>query len=112
MPAKPRVVGASGGDVEEQANGAVLIHLGSQEERRLALRHLLEQVAVLGVPGGQGRQVLRELQQQLQRLRAGDGAEVPGDLLQAGIERAGRHGFSPRVMGTRTVFPHSVHDPS
>src|SRR5260221_9547954 len=30
MPAKPRVVGASGGDVEEQANGAVLIHLGSR----------------------------------------------------------------------------------
>ena len=30
------------------------------------------------------------------------------------VERpgAGRHGSAPRRTGTRTAFPHSVHDPS
>lgn len=65
-----------------------------------------------GVASGQRREFLGELQQQLQPLVPGDRAEVPGDLLQALIERAGRHGFSPRVMGTLTLLPHSVHDPS
>jgi hypothetical protein len=67
---------------------------------------------VPGVAGGQGWQFLGELKQQLQPLVAGDRAEVSGDLLQAGAERAGGHGFSPRVMGTLTLLPHSVHDPS
>jgi hypothetical protein len=67
---------------------------------------------VFGVPAGQGRQLLGELQQQLQPLLVRHGGEVVGDLLQPGIECGGRHGLSPLVIGTRTLFPHSVHDPS
>jgi hypothetical protein len=28
------------------------------------------------------------------------------------MEGDGGHGFAPRLMGTRTLFPHSVQDPS
>ena len=112
MPAKPRVVGASGGRVEEQVHGRVGFDLDGQEQRRLAFRHRLEQVVMLGVAVGQGGQLLGELQQQLQPLLARHGVEVVDDLLQPGIERGGGHGLSPRVMGTRTLLPHSVHDPS
>src|SRR6266536_241175 len=100
--------------VKEEVNDAVVVNLDRHEQRCLALRYLLQQVLVPGVPGGQRRQLLGELQQQLQPFFVRDRAEVPGDLLQPGIEgaRAGGHGFSPRRMGARTEFPHSVHDPS
>ena len=65
-----------------------------------------------GVALGQGRQILGVLQQQLQPVLVRHGGEVLDDLLQPGVKRGGRHGLSPRVMGTRTLFPHSVHDPS
>ncbi len=111
MPASHEWSGLRRG-VEEQVNRAAVVHLDGQEQRRLALGRSLKQVAVPGVASGRGWQFLGELKQHLQPLVARDRAEVPGDLLQARIERAGRHGFSPRVMGTRTVLPHSVHDPS
>ena len=38
-------------------------------------------------------------------------AELVDDVLQPRVERGG-HGLSPWVMGTRTLFPHSVQDPS
>jgi hypothetical protein len=98
--------------IEEQVNRATVVHLDGQEQRRLAFGHPLQQVAVPGVAGGQGWQFLGELQQQLQPFVARDRTEVLDDLPQARVERAGRHGFSPRVIGTRTLFPHSVHDPS
>ena len=65
---------------------------------------------MLGVTLGQGRQVLGILQQQLQPVLVLYRGEVVDDLLQLGVDRS--HGLSPRVMGTRTLFPHSVHDPS
>ena len=112
MAAKPRVVGASAGRLEEQVNGRVRLDLDGQEKRRLAFGHGFEQVTVLGVALGQGRQVLGVLQQQLQPVPVRHGGEVVDDLLQPGMERSRGHGLSPRVMGTRTLFPHSVHDPS
>ena len=93
-------------------NRRVRFHLGGQEERGLAFRHRLEQIVLLGVAGRERRQLLGELQQQLQPVLAHDGVEVVGYPLQPGIQRGSGHGLSPRVMGTRTLFPHSVHDPS
>src|SRR5579875_673254 len=98
--------------VEEQVHRPVVIYLDGQEERRLALRDLLQQLAVAGVPRRQRRQLVGEFQEELQPLLAGKRAEIVGDLLQARVEHGRRHGFSPRVTGTRTEFPHSVHDPS
>src|SRR5215475_4665163 len=98
--------------IEEQVHGRVRVDLDGQEQRRLAFRHRLEQVMLRGVTGRQGRQPLGELQQQLQPFGFRDGIELAGDLLQPGVEGRGGHGFSPRVMGTRTLFPHSVQDPS
>ncbi len=112
MAAKPRVVGASCGRLEEQVHGRVRPDLDRQEQRRLAFGHGLEQVAVLGVALGQGRQVLGELKQQLQPVLVRHGIEVVDDLLQPGMEGGCGHGLTPRVIGTRTLFPHSVHDPS
>jgi hypothetical protein len=93
-------------------NRVAAVHLDGQEQRRLALGHSLKQVAVPGVASGQGWQFPGKLKQQLQPLIARDRAEVLDDLLQARIERFGGHGFSPRMMGTLTLLPHSVHDPS
>ena len=99
------------GCLEEQVHDRVGLDLDGQEKRRLAFGYGLEQVAVLGVALGQGGQVPGELQQQLQPVAVREVVEVVGDLLEPGMERGG-HGLSPRVMGTRTLFPHSVHDPS
>ena len=93
-------------------NDRIRIHLYREEQRRLAFRHGLQQIALRREAVGQGRQLVRELQQQLQPFGVRDGTELVGDLLQPGMEGNGRHGFSPRVMGTPTLFPHSVHDPS
>jgi len=100
------------GRVEEQVNRRVRFYLGRQEERGLAFRHRLEQIVPLGVVRRERRQLLGELQQQLQPVLGHDGVEVVGYLLQPGIQGGSGHGLSPRVMGTRTLFPHSVHDPS
>jgi hypothetical protein len=97
------------GRVEEQVNGVVLADLDGKEQRGLAFRYRLEQVVVVGVALRQAGQVRGELQQQLQPVLAAHGGEVVDDLLQPGT---GGHGLSPRVIGTRTLFPHSVHDPS
>ena len=88
------------------------INLDGEEQRCLAFRHGLQEARVLGVPVGQGRQLLRVFQQELEPVPARHGVEVIDDLLQPGIEGVSGHGLSPRVMGTRTLFPHSVHDPS
>ena len=100
------------GRVEEQADGAVLAKLDSEEQRGLTFRYRLKQAVVFGVALGEAGQFLGELKQQLQPVLVTDGGEVVDDLLQPGIECGGCHGLSPRVIGTRTVFPHSVHDPS
>ena len=111
-----------GRSVEVQVHLLVRLDLNRQEQRRLALRDRLHPVPVPGVALRQGRQVLGELQQQLQPVLVRQAAEIVGDLLQPGIQRgaAGRlrvhgrlgHGLSPRVIGTRTLLPHSVHEPS
>ena len=103
--------------LEEQVHRVVRPDFHRQEQRRLALGHGLEQVAVRGVALGQGRQLLGELQQQLQPVPVRHVVEVVGDLLQPGMQGGAAcglcgHGLSPRVIGTRTLFPHSVHDPS
>ena len=89
--------------VEEQVHGLVRLHLDGQEQRRLALRDLLQQVATLGVALRQGRQLLGELQQQLQPVLVRHGGEIVGDLLQAGMERApyGLPGTGCPVTGCR-----------
>src|SRR5215472_15529653 len=100
------------GRVEEEMNGAFRVDLNGEEQRRLALRHRLEQVRMVREAGRQGRQVAGELQKELQPVTIRKGYEVLGYLLQLRIKRFGGHGFSPRLMGTRTLLPHSVHDPS
>jgi hypothetical protein len=70
-----------------------------------------------GVAGGQRGKFPGELKQQLQPVLAGDRAEVLDDLGEPGMERAGGHGLSghglsPRLIGTLTLLPHSVQDPS
>ncbi len=77
-----------GRGLEEQVHGRVRLDLDGQEKRRLAFGHGLEQVTVLGVALGQGRQVLGELQQQLQPVLVRHGGEVVDDLLQPGMEGA------------------------
>jgi hypothetical protein len=61
-------------------------HLAYWTTRRLAFRHGLEQVEVLGVAAGKGG-LLGELQ--LQLFPARDGVEFVGDVLQPGISRTG-----------------------
>src|SRR5258708_39933509 len=100
------------GGIEKEMNGAFRVDLNREEQRRLALRHRLEQVMMVGEPGGQGRQVAGELQEKLQPVTIRKGNEVLGYLLQPRIKRFGGHGFSPRLIGTPTLLPHSVHDPS
>ena len=97
--------------IEVQVDRFIGFDLHGQEQRRLALRYRLHPVPVPGVALRQGRQVLGELQQQLQPVLVRHVVEVVDDLLQPRIERAG-HGLVPRVIGTRTLFPHSVHEPS
>jgi hypothetical protein len=96
MPAKPRVVGASGGASKNQVHGGVRVHLDGQEQRRLAFRHGLEQVVVRGVTGGQGRQLVCELQQQLQPFGFRDGAEFVAISCSRGLRAVAVTGF-PRV---------------
>jgi putative spermidine/putrescine transport system permease protein len=109
--------GRLGGRVEEQADGLVRFDLDGQEQRGLAFRHRLEQAVLLGVAGGQRGQLLGELQQQLEPVLGRDVVEVVDDLGEPGMQRASGHGLSghglsPRVIGARTLFPHSVQDPS
>jgi hypothetical protein len=105
MLAKPRV--------EEQVHGLVVAHLDRQEQRRLALGHRFQPVPVRGEPLRQRWEFAGELQQQLQLLLAGHRVEVVHDVLQPWVQRAGAgHGLSPLVMGTPTLFPHSVQEPS
>ena len=65
-----------------------------------------------GVALREGRQIIGELQQELEPLLAGQRGEVVDDLRQARVERAGGHGVLPRLIGTRTLLPHSVQEPS
>ena len=75
---------------------------------------------MLGVPLGERRQFVAELQQQLQPLASLQFGEVVGDLLQCcrkvahatGVRPGTCPGSSPFTIGTRTALPHSVHEPS
>jgi DNA-binding HxlR family transcriptional regulator len=98
--------------VEEQVHHVAIVHLNREEQRRLALGHLFQQVPPVRVALRESRKVVGELQQQLEPLLAGHRREVVDDLRQARVQRPGGHGVSPRLMGTRTLFPHSVQDPS
>ena len=65
----------------------VRLDLNRQEQRRLALRDRFHPVPVPGVAFRQGRQVLGELQQQLQPVLVRHVAEVVDDLLQPRVQR-------------------------
>ena len=66
-----------GGDVEEQVDLPLVVDLGGQEERRLALDHLLHLVAVAGQVLGQRRDLAGVLQQRLEaQVLRGTGEEV------------------------------------
>ena len=90
-PAKPRVVGASGGRLEEEPDAlrraAVgRLRLDGEEERRLAFHHLLHQLGVVLEPVREFRKFARELKQQLQPFGFGQGLEVVDNFRQRGGE--------------------------
>lgn len=66
--------------------------------------------------GGQCRQIVGELQQQRQLVLTLDVGEVGDHLGQGGrhahTEPGTGPGSSPATIGTRTVLPHSVQEPS
>ena len=82
MLAKPRVVGASSAP-SRAGDDAVVVDLDEDEDRGLALRDPLEQLGVAVVALRQLRQLLRELQQQLQPVGLGELEEVVADLGEA-----------------------------
>ena len=100
------------------------LDLDGQEQRRLALLDLLHQLGVPGVPLGQRRQPVAELQQQLQPVgrrhrRGSPRRSRPAPAGSGGLasRRPTRsHGLAPvgppASIGTRTLLPHSVHEPS
>ena len=107
------MVGRFGRRAEVQAHPIWVVRVDVQKQRGLALGHRLHRR--FGQVGGQGRQVIGEFQQQLQLVLPRDFGEVGHHLGQ----RCGKShqtgavpGLSPATMGTRTVLPHSVHDPS
>ena len=62
----------------------------------------------------QRRDLLRVLEEQLQPIARLGGREQVDDLGQRGWQDLDRHGVgsSSRSIGTCTLLPHSVHDPS
>jgi hypothetical protein len=103
IPAKPRVGGALRRRVEEQVNGAVVSYLDGEEQRRLALGQWSNRSRCSAYRSGSDGSSSEYSSSSLQPLLARERSEVLGDALQARIERGGRHGFSPRAMGTRTL---------
>ena len=81
-----------------------------EEQRRLALRYRFHRR--LFQPRRQRGQFAGELQQQRQLVLALDVGEVSNHLGQRRGQAHNEPGSSPATMGTRTVLPHSVHDPS
>ena len=82
-----------------------------QEQRRLAFGHRFHGGFL--EPRRQVGQFLGELQQQRQFVLTVDVGEVGDHLGQRGRYGHGAApGSSPATMGTRTVLPHSVHEPS
>ena len=102
-----------GGRAEVQPHPVWVVPIDMQKQRGLALGHGLHrrfcQIS------GQGRQVIGEFQQQPQLVLALEFGEVGHHLSQ----RCGQShqtgtapGLSPATIGTRTVLPHSVQEPS
>jgi hypothetical protein len=93
------------------------VDLDRQEQRRLALVHLLHRLRGVGVALRQLGQLLGELEQQLQAVLHPDAREVLhqlGELRGEGRLR-GAHAdprSEPCTIGTRTELPHSVQLPS
>ena len=105
-----------GGGVEEEVDdpaveGGALADLDGEEERGLALVDALERVEVTRLPLREARQLVAELEQQLELEVVARRAEVVGDLGQGRGQRGVAH-RGQRSMGTRTELPHSVHEPS
>ncbi len=105
---------ASGGSfrrsLEEEANESIVVDLDGEEQWCLALVHLLELLGSVQVTRRQRREVVAELEQQLQTVLGLQGVEVLGQL----SHRGGQVTFHcvPLSMGTRTELPHSVQEPS
>ncbi len=116
----------------------VLLRLNGEEQRRLALDHLLQQLRVVLEPFRQFGQAAGELQQQLEPLRLAQCLEVIDNFRQRGGKCISTHQFqltqfapagpfltavylaaagteprsAPLTIGTRTALPHSVQEPS
>ena len=63
-----------------------LFRLDGEEQRRLALHYLLEQLRVVPEPLRKFRKPLRELKEQLQPLCFGQGLEIVDNVRQCGGE--------------------------
>ena len=100
--------------VDEEVNETVIADFGAHEQRRLALGDWLEALGVLEQPRREGRNLLRILEEELQPVARRRGREQLDDLGQRRRKHLDRHesGSSSRSIGTRTLLPHSVHDPS
>jgi len=97
------------------------VELDQQEEWRLTLRDRLHRVVLRSQAVRQSGEFPAEVEQQLEPLPLRDRREVVDDAGEGlgqvvGDGRAHRDGTSPGAspvtMGTRTAFPHSVHEPS
>jgi hypothetical protein len=93
MPAAPGG-GSLGGQVEPQLHLVVGGHLGGQEERRLALHHLLHGLLVSGQAFGQGRQPAGVLQQSLEAQVLGGVGDEVDDALPSGRKVTSRGPWS------------------
>ena len=107
---EPAGGGRLGGSAEEKPDLVAVRGVDVQEQRRLALGHRLH--CRLREFCGQLRQLVGELQQQLELVLAVHVTELGDHLGQRCRHAHAAPGSSPTAMGTRTVLPHSVHEPS
>ena len=91
---------------EIEPDDIAVFDLGLDKQGCLALVHALELLALEA--GGEIRQVVGVLEQQVEALGAVDLLKLADDLGQTRRQFA-HAGFS---IGTRTALPHSTHEPS
>src|SRR6185437_7474094 len=71
----------------------VLFLFNGQEQRRLALHHLFQQLRVVQQPFRQSRELTRELKQQLKAIGLGQCLEVIDNFRQCGGQSISTHHF-------------------
>ncbi len=90
----------------------VVVDLDGEEQRRLALVHLLHGARGVGVALRQLRELLGELEEQLEPLLRRDVGEVVHQLRELRRKAHTEPRSLPCAIGTRTELPHSVQLPS